>query len=231
VIVLRAKIYGVFLAVIAILAVANVFVYMNHVESINKLTYLEGDYNQLNCDYELLKNETNKMLSLLVIQYGNCLQNASQDLDIAWKKRGSEISWYNYKVYAPLFYIRDAIDLIKQAHDIAKLYEANSTLFQTLSRIRHNETWRDIIRGLEFTYGHMYYYGVKLGDHEIDVNLLAWCENCLGKIAKFLSVIKADGTPLEVQIPEETMNELHVQYGRLQDAVDEYLSKPGTEIE
>ncbi|RLI41998.1 hypothetical protein DRO69_10935 [Candidatus Bathyarchaeota archaeon] len=178
-----------------------------------------------------LKKSYNKTLLLLLINYKDCLENASQNLENAWENRYVTVGYYNYKIYAPLLYVRKAIDLINQAHSIALLCSPNHSIFRILAKIRNNNTWRDIVRALEFVYGHMYYHGVKLGEHKIDVELVAYYRYYLGKISQSLStIIKVDGFSLENQISKKALNEINALFDELQGVVDEYLSKPGSDI-
>ncbi len=120
--------------------------------------------------------------------------------------------------------------MLKYAYKLVNPYRNHSPLINLLTNIMCNNSFGDVISALQLVYGHIYAFNVTLGTHKIDNDLLIYTKFRLGKIVEFLSVVENNGAPLNMQVTEENYLELSKQFIYLKKTVEEYLSKPGTEI-
>jgi len=180
---------------------------------------------------EMAENETNNLMSTVVIEYTNTLNKIDYHLTAMWEDKDRYIWVRNYKVNGALYHLEHVMWLIKHAYWLVKPYSNESEFFQLLSGIMCNNTFGDIISALQLVYGHIYAFNVSLGTHEIDVYLLkSGCETYIPKIYKILSKIEINGLAPRDQLTNEDYNNLQRYFQNLNNIVSEYLQKPGTDI-
>jgi len=179
----------------------------------------------------MAENETNNLMSTVVIEYTNTLNKIDYHLTAMWEDKDRYIWVRNYKVNGALYHLEHVMWLIKHAYWLVKPYSNESEFFQLLSGIMCNNTFGDIISALQLVYGHIYAFNVSLGTHEIDVYLLkSGCETYIPKIYKILSKIEINGLAPRDQLTNEDYNNLQKYFQNLNNIVSDYLQKPGTDI-
>jgi len=179
---------------------------------------------------EMAENETNNLMSMVVLGYVSALNQVSYHLTAIWEDKDKDIWVRNYKVNGALYHLEHIMWLIKHAYWLVKLYSNCSEFFQLLSGIICNNTFGDIISALQLVYGHIYAFNISLGTHQIDVDLLAGCANYIPKICKILSKVEINGIPPRNQISDQDYHNLQLYFQELNRIVSEYLQKPGTDI-
>jgi len=137
---------------------------------------------------------------------------------------------YNYEIPAPLFHLGETIRLLKHSYEIAVTYASEDSLFKLLARISCNSSFGDIIRAFNPAYGHIYAFGIKLGEHRIDNTLIVCSHSIFERMSLILCGIQVNGVYPEDQLEGRQIKELISLYDQLNSTVTTYLQKPGTII-
>lgn len=187
--------------------------------------------------YELLKREgnigiikRNRLLAFAVLNYGNSVKTIAYHLDVIWEDAKRTVQIYNYKIPAPLFHLGETIRLLKHCYENAITYASEDNFFKLLVRISCNSSFGNIIRAFNLVYGHIYAFGVRLGEHKIDNTLIVYSQHIFERMSLILCRIEANGVYPEDQLDDEQTKALISLYDQLNSTVTAYLQKPGTII-
>lgn len=204
--------------------------YTQNLELSNQVSVTKASLNQLISENEKLKNETNNLLSTLIAEYSKTLNKTVYHLTLIWEDKNKDIWVRNYKLNGALFHLEHIMELLKHAYRLVLPYKNNSQFLEALSKIMCNNTLGNIISALQLVYGHIYAFNVRLGSHQIDVNLLVWTKSYISKIVEIVSKVRINGLPPNQQITQDEFTELLSYFGDLKEVIQNYLSKPGTSI-
>ena len=213
-----------------ILISTNIFADVIILHLVEEHSKLDLHSQELKEEQARINNSINVLLALAVTEYGNSVKNISYHLDIIWEDKDKQVWIHNYKVPGPLFHLGETVRLMKHAYEIAVLYASQDQFFEFLTRIACNSYFGEITRAFNLVYGHIYAFGAKLGEHEIDNTLIVYSQYFFEQIALTLNKVKADGTHPKDQLSDTDIKNLNSLYDQLNSTVTTYLKKPGSEI-